>query len=73
MKECSEEAFKKELESLKGEYAGRLSGPLINSAPNGNYFREPFRDYAWTLDGNTILIKSWTASGGWRYYIGGFR
>ena len=73
MKECSEEAFKKELERLKGENAGRLNGPLINSAPNGNYFREPFRDYAWTLDGNTILIKLWTASGGWRYYIGGFR
>lgn len=73
MKECSEKDFKKELERLRAEYAGRLNGPLINSAPKGNYFREPFRDLAWTLDGNTILIKSWTASSGWRYYAGGSR
>ena len=73
MKECSEKDFKKELERLKAEYAGRLSGPLINSAPKGNYFREPFRDLAWTLDGNTILIKSWNASSGWRYYTDGSR
>ena len=68
MKECSEEAFKKELERLKGEYAGRLSGPFINSAPKGNYFREPFRDFAWTFDGKTIFIKLWTVFSGWRYY-----
>ena len=68
MKECSEKAFNKELANLKEESAGKLSGPLINSAPKGNYFKEPFRDFAWTLDGNTILLKSWTASSGWRYY-----
>jgi hypothetical protein len=68
MIECSEEAFKNQLEQLKADYSGKISGPFINSAPNGNYFKEPFRDFAWTYKGKTILIKSWTASSGWRFY-----
>ena len=48
MKECSEEAFKNQLEQLKADYSVKISGPFINSAPNGNYFKEPFRDFAWT-------------------------
>ena len=49
---------KKELANLKEKSAVRLSGPLVNSAPNGNYFRSLFKDFAWT------------ASSGWRYYTG---
>ena len=34
---------KKELANLKEKSAVRLSGPLVNSAPNGNYFRSLLR------------------------------
>jgi hypothetical protein len=68
MKECTQQEFESKLSQLRDDPQNGLSGPLIDSAPVGNVFRSPFKEYAWTIGNKTVLQKTWTSKDGWRFY-----
>lgn len=68
MKLCTQQEFELQLKELKADPASGLSGPFINSAPTGNAFSGPFKEYAWTIEKATVLMKKWSPAKGWNFY-----
>ena len=68
MKACSQPAFDAHLQALQNDPESRLTGPFIHSAPHGNMFRGPFREKAWMIGMETVLMTTWTPETGWHHY-----
>ena len=69
MIECTQQQFDEELSQFRDDPQSGLSGPFIHSAPAGNMFSGPFKEYAWMVGKDTVLKKIWTPESGWQFFM----
>ena len=68
MNKCTEIEFHQQHQQLKENGQSGLSGPFIDSAPAGNIFRGPFREFVWVIGQEPMLKKTWTPETGWQFF-----
>ena len=64
---CTQQQFEQKLQQLQMDKPSGLSGPFIHSAPKGNMYRAPFKEYAWTIKNRVVLQKNWNQKDGWTF------
>ena len=68
MKNCTQQEFEQQLKQLQDDKQSGLTGPFTHSAPAGNMVRGPFKEEAWMVGKETVLMRTWTEEDGWLFF-----